>query len=89
MKTPNPLLLSMIAAIALSLSAVPVALAGEPNTALFEKNKNKHTESRHVERGHPSQVMPHRDCAPGANQERECKHETTHEKDDHYIVLTH
>lgn len=88
MKTPNSLLLSMMAAIGLSFSAS--ALAGEPNTALFEKNKNKHTESRHHgEKSHPSQAMPHRDCAPGTNQDRECVHETTHEKDDHHIVIIH
>jgi len=88
MKTPNSLLLSMMAAIGLSFSAS--ALAGEPNTALFEKNKNKHTESRHHgEKNHPSQAMPHRDCAPGTNQDRECVHETTHEKDDHHMVIIH
>ncbi len=89
MKTPNSLLLSMIAAVGLSFSAAPIALAGEPNTVLFEKNKNTHTESRHGDKSHPSQAKPHRDCAPGANQDRECAHETTHEKDDHHIVLTH
>lgn len=60
MKTPNSLLLSIIAAIGLSFSA-SVALAGEPDTALSEKNKNRHAESRHDDdKSHPSQAMPQR-----------------------------
>jgi len=57
MKPPNSLLLSMIAAIGLSFSA-PGTLAGEADTALLEKNKNKHTKSPHGEKNQPSQAMP-------------------------------
>jgi hypothetical protein len=49
----------MIAAIGLSFSASGT-LAGEPDTALSEKNKNKPAESsRDDDKSHPSQAMPH------------------------------
>jgi hypothetical protein len=59
MKPPNSLLLSMIAAMGLSFSASG-ALAGEPDTALSEKNNNKQTESRHHgDKSYPPQAMSH------------------------------
>lgn len=58
MKPPNSLLLSMIAAIGLSFSASG-PLAGEPDTTLSEKNKNKPAESRgDGDKNLPSQAMP-------------------------------